>query len=126
MPGGMPAPGLSPMGVPLPGMPGSSVSPMGAPMVMQPLAGAQRAPFAQPPGPSAMAAPLSLEQIACMAAELDIDAGRAPQVFAANGVDAATYERQRAQLEIDMAADDAKLRRFEQLRDYYRAILGSR
>jgi len=122
MPGGMPAPGMSPMGVPASGM-----SPMGMPPMGMPASGAQpRAPLAPSPAASAMAAPLSLVQLACMVAELDIDAGRAPQVFGANGVDAATYERQRAQLEIEMAGDDAKLRRFEQLRDYYRAILGSR
>lgn len=106
------APGMSPPGMVVPGAPLGASPPLGGVAAQGPIA--------------SVAVQLSLEQIACIVAELDIDAARAPQVLRSNGIDGATFERQRAQLELDMAADEAALRRFEQLRQYYRAILGSR
>ena len=69
---------------------------------------------------------MSLEQLACIQAELDLDPARGPRVFAANGVDQGELTRQMSELIGSFSADAGKAARFEQLREYYRAILGPR
>lgn len=72
------------------------------------------------------AARLSLEQIASIQAELDVDPARSQAVFASNGIDAREYENQMRELEARLRANAHEAERFEQLRGYYRAILGPR
>lgn len=76
--------------------------------------------------PAVASQSLSLEQIACIQAELDVDAGRAAAVFASNGISSADYERQFLQLKATLGVDEHKAQRFEQLRTYYRALVGPR
>ncbi len=97
------------------------VSPLGGPGSATP----HGSPPPQP-SPTAFAAELSLEQIACMVAEMDLDPSREAAVLSSNGVDAATFQTQKHKLELQMAGDESQLQRFEQLRGYYRAILSSR
>lgn len=97
--------------------------------VPSPAYGATPAAFASPggaPGPGPIGPKLSLEQLACIQAELDLDPARGPRVFAANGVDAAELARQMGELMGSFAGDSGNAARFEQLREYYRAILGPR
>jgi len=125
--GGAPGFGAAPMGGPAPF--GGAAAPGGFP---QPGAGG----FAQPPtgygaappvqAPMVAAQALSLEQIACIQAEIDVDPSRAPAVFASNGISAGDYERQFGQLTATLAVDEHKAQRFEQLRTYYRAVVGPR
>jgi hypothetical protein len=60
-----------------------------------------------------------------MQADLDVNPARLGEVLAANGVDEPSYRSQAGRLASEMAGDAAKAQRFEQLREYYRAILGS-
>jgi hypothetical protein len=84
-----------------------------------------RAPYAAVPVlPQTSNVVLSLEQLACIQAELDIDEGRKQGVLTSNGVDEASYWAQCSQLQSELAADPVKAARFNQLREYYRAILG--
>jgi len=76
--------------------------------------------------PAIAAQTLSLEQIACIQAEIDVDPSRAAAVFSANGITGADYERQFGQLKTVLSADEHKAQRFEQLRTYYRAVVGPR
>lgn len=69
---------------------------------------------------------LSLEQLACIQAELEMDPSKAARIFANNGIDAAGHQRQMAELEASFQQDESRAQRFAQLRDYYRAVLGPR
>lgn len=79
-----------------------------------------------PQAPAVAAQSLSLEQIACIQAEIDLDPSRAAAVFSANGIASGDYERQFGQLQTVLATDEHKAQRFEQLRTYYRALVGPR
>ncbi|HSC89712.1 MAG TPA: hypothetical protein VLC09_20660 [Polyangiaceae bacterium] len=124
------APGTGGFGSP-PGAGGFGASP-GSGGFGGPAGGAS--PYAAAPVPSAAGfagaprtgAQLSLEQLACVQAELDIDPSRAARVYAQNGIDAADHARQMQALTSTFAADPSASQRFDQLREYYRAILGPR
>src|SRR5690606_8369114 len=66
--------------------------------------------------------PLSLEQLACIQAELDVDPERLWELLQANSVSEPSYHTQSAELHSEMLSNPEKARRFEQLREYYRAI----
>lgn len=55
-----------------------------------------------------------------------MDASRKPHVLSANAIDEGTYQAQLADLQNAMSVDPTKQQRFDQLREYYGAILGSR
>jgi hypothetical protein len=69
---------------------------------------------------------LSLEQHACIQAELDADPGRLDAVLATNGITRDAYEQQSAKLKLELSTNESQASRFQQLRDHYRAILGPR
>ncbi len=77
-------------------------------------------------GPALMTASmkLSLEQLACIQAELDRDPSRLADVLQSNSVDEQAYIAQRKNLENEMTSDVDLSTRFAQFREYYRAVLG--
>jgi hypothetical protein len=82
----------------------------------------QQAPASAP----AAAALLSLEQHACLRAELELQPERAGQIYQAYALDEPRYRAQVEQLRQRFATDPSLEPRFQQLCQYYRAIMAPR
>lgn len=61
-----------------------------------------------------------------MKVERELNPSAAGQIYASNGTDEMSFQSQLAQLESELTVDEVKRARFEQLLEYYRAVLASR
>jgi hypothetical protein len=130
----VPAPAFQPQASPhvanAPPAPVASPASSGAPpqvfFVSAATLAGQSSPVAPQGAPAPAAPTLSLEQHACLSAELELQPERAAQIYQAYSLDAASYQAEVLRMNERLSADPSLVERFRQLCQYYRAIMAPR